>query len=248
MTHDLSGFTTDEPRFEGFTPTLDTSDDVELDPSFVFDFQAYDDLESDTQRWSTWLSVEPLCRGPEPRPDWVVTSQAADRHRARHPQDRQGGRRLPARARRARRAVRGDGGQALPRRGDPVLPPQRRLHRGPPDPALARRAGAGQEERLRPRRRRRPVGHGGVGGAQAALAARRAGPLSRADRRHRDPHGVRHGRRRRRAAAGPDPAGTRRCSSPTTSSSGRRWPSWPGTGWSTATSRRTTSSRRASGW
>jgi RIO kinase 1 len=48
----------------------------ELDPTFVFDFEAYDDLE-DGQRWSTWLSVEPLCRGPEPRPDWVVTSQGA---------------------------------------------------------------------------------------------------------------------------------------------------------------------------
>ena len=43
----------------------------------MFDFQAYDDLESDAQRWSTWLSVEPLSRGPEPRPDWVVTSQGA---------------------------------------------------------------------------------------------------------------------------------------------------------------------------
>lgn len=49
----------------------------DLDPAFVFDFTAYDDLDDDTQRWSTWLSVEPLCRGPEPRPDWVVTSQAA---------------------------------------------------------------------------------------------------------------------------------------------------------------------------
>jgi len=48
----------------------------ELDPTFVFDFEAYDDL-GDGQRWSTWLAVEPLCRGPEPRPDWVVTSQAA---------------------------------------------------------------------------------------------------------------------------------------------------------------------------
>ncbi|WP_232523022.1 MULTISPECIES: serine protein kinase RIO [Nocardioides] len=50
--------------------------DPDLDPAFVFDFQTYDDVE-DGQRWSTWLSVEPLCRGPEPRPDWVVTSQAA---------------------------------------------------------------------------------------------------------------------------------------------------------------------------
>jgi RIO kinase 1 len=49
----------------------------QLDPSFVFDFAAYDDLEDPSQRWSTWLSVEPLCRGPEPRPDWLVTSQGA---------------------------------------------------------------------------------------------------------------------------------------------------------------------------
>jgi RIO kinase 1 len=48
----------------------------DLDPTFVFDFRSYDDPE-DGQRFTTWLDVEPLCRGPEPRPDWVVTSQAA---------------------------------------------------------------------------------------------------------------------------------------------------------------------------
>jgi RIO kinase 1 len=53
-----------------------THDFSEIDPAFVFDFQQYDEV-GDGQRWSTWLSVEPLCRGPEPRPDWVVTSQAA---------------------------------------------------------------------------------------------------------------------------------------------------------------------------
>lgn len=47
------------------------------DPSFVFEFHAYADLEDPRQRWSTWLDVEPLCRGPEPRPDWVVTDRAA---------------------------------------------------------------------------------------------------------------------------------------------------------------------------
>jgi RIO kinase 1 len=47
-----------------------------LDERFVFDFQTYDDPDDD-QRWTTWFSVEPLCRGPEQRPDWVVTSQAA---------------------------------------------------------------------------------------------------------------------------------------------------------------------------
>src|SRR3982751_4418752 len=47
-----------------------------IDDSFVFDFQAYDDLD-EGRRWSTWLQVEPLQRGPEPRPDWIVTSQGA---------------------------------------------------------------------------------------------------------------------------------------------------------------------------
>lgn len=55
----------------------DTASPVPLDPQFVFDFVAYDDDLADDQRWSTWLSVEPLSRGPEPRPDWVVTSQGA---------------------------------------------------------------------------------------------------------------------------------------------------------------------------
>jgi RIO kinase 1 len=47
-----------------------------IDPSFVFDFSAVDD-PGEGQRWSTWLDVEALCRGPEPRPQWVVTSAAA---------------------------------------------------------------------------------------------------------------------------------------------------------------------------
>ena len=48
----------------------------DVTPDFVFDWTEYDDL-ADGQRWSTWLSVEPLSRGPEPRPDWLVTSQGA---------------------------------------------------------------------------------------------------------------------------------------------------------------------------
>jgi len=59
-------FPADPPRSDSFTP----------DPSFVFDFRVADD-PGDGQRFTTWLDVDPLCRGPEPRPDWVVTSQAA---------------------------------------------------------------------------------------------------------------------------------------------------------------------------
>jgi RIO kinase 1 len=54
--------------------------DTTPDPRFTFDFVALDpddELDDTSTRWSTWLSVEPLCRGPEPRPAWVVTSQAA---------------------------------------------------------------------------------------------------------------------------------------------------------------------------
>ena len=59
-------------------PLLDEQPDdlTDVDERFVFDFRSYDD-PGDGQRWSTWHSVEPLCRGPEPRPDWLVTSQAA---------------------------------------------------------------------------------------------------------------------------------------------------------------------------
>jgi RIO kinase 1 len=78
MSHDLTqypGFPDDfsADAFRYVPPADDLSD---VDARFVFDFQAYDDLD-DGQRWSTWLSVEPLSRGPEPRPDWVVTSQGA---------------------------------------------------------------------------------------------------------------------------------------------------------------------------
>jgi RIO kinase 1 len=64
-------FVTDPSRR---VPPRDDLGDV--DDRFVFDFHSYGELE-DGQRWSTWLSVEPLCRGPEPLPDWVVTSQGA---------------------------------------------------------------------------------------------------------------------------------------------------------------------------
>ena len=65
------------PHDESLFPSLARPrPDPELDPCFVFDFQALEDPDSGA-RLSTWLHVEPLCRGPEPRPPWVVTSQAA---------------------------------------------------------------------------------------------------------------------------------------------------------------------------
>jgi RIO kinase 1 len=43
----------------------------------VFSFFEVDEQLGPDQRWSTWLDVERGSRGPEPRPEWVVTEQAA---------------------------------------------------------------------------------------------------------------------------------------------------------------------------
>ena len=43
--------------------------------SISLSFSTYE--PGDGQRWSTWPSVIPTQRGPEPRPPWVVTSAAA---------------------------------------------------------------------------------------------------------------------------------------------------------------------------
>lgn len=50
--------------------------DPELDPAFTFDFHAVGD-PSDGQRFSTYWDVEPLMRGPQPPPDWLVTDRDA---------------------------------------------------------------------------------------------------------------------------------------------------------------------------
>jgi len=55
---------------------LDLDLDLDLDQQFVFRFDALEG-PGDGQRWSTWLDVERGSRGPDPRPDWVVTEQAA---------------------------------------------------------------------------------------------------------------------------------------------------------------------------
>ena len=43
---------------------------------FTLDFHAVDDPD-EGQRWTTWWDVEPLCRGPQPMPDWVVEDRGA---------------------------------------------------------------------------------------------------------------------------------------------------------------------------
>lgn len=51
-------------------------DNSAAEPSLTFDFR-YQDEPADGQRWSTWNAVVKGARGPEPRPSWVVTSDAA---------------------------------------------------------------------------------------------------------------------------------------------------------------------------
>ncbi|MDN4160636.1 serine protein kinase RIO [Nocardioides abyssi] len=65
-----------QPEHPTSDPERVADPEVDLDPAFTTDWQVYDDL-GDGQRWSTWHDVEPLSRGPEPRPGWVVTSRGA---------------------------------------------------------------------------------------------------------------------------------------------------------------------------
>ena len=49
--------------------------------SFEWDelgFTEHNENLNENQRWSSWSSVERLCRGPEPWPDWLVTREAVD--------------------------------------------------------------------------------------------------------------------------------------------------------------------------
>ena len=98
-------------------------------------FQAAEPGEG--QRWSTWPATIPTERGPEPRPDWLVTSAAAidtelgvvktgkeadlAPHRACDPG-------CPGRRAGQPRAARR---QAVPHERALGLPPLRDLHRGP---------------------------------------------------------------------------------------------------------------------
>lgn len=76
MTHDPSEEQYSSDNFVRL-PEPDATDPLDgIDDDFVFDFRTYDEV-GPGQRWTTWYDVEPLARGPEPRPDWVVTSRGA---------------------------------------------------------------------------------------------------------------------------------------------------------------------------
>ena len=62
---------------EDFLRPDDRSPTEGIDESFVFSYDTYADRLGEGQRWSRWEDLEALMRGPEPRPDWVVTSSGA---------------------------------------------------------------------------------------------------------------------------------------------------------------------------
>lgn len=72
MSHDTS------PHFpQEFLRPDDRSPVEGIDESFVFPYLTYPDELGAGRRWSRWEDLEALMRGPEPRPDWVVTSSGA---------------------------------------------------------------------------------------------------------------------------------------------------------------------------
>ena len=199
-----------------------------LDERFVFDFQTYDDPDDD-QRWTTWFSVEPLCRGPEPRPDWVVTSQAAlDTELGVLKTGKEADVFL------VERAVPDDPTQSVVMAAKRYRTEEHRsFHRSSSYTEAAAPGTPGTPGRW-PRRPRtaagspRASGPGRSGRRSSASGRRASRSPTRADRRHRDPHGARLGRRGCAAARADPPA--RRPARSTSSSCVGPWPSWPGTG------------------
>ncbi|MWB97904.1 serine protein kinase RIO [Agromyces seonyuensis] len=61
-----------------FLSTFDDESNPFPVPAFAGDDLVFAGIEpGEDQRWSTWPATLPTDRGPEPRPDWVVTSAAA---------------------------------------------------------------------------------------------------------------------------------------------------------------------------
>ena len=222
----------------------------ELDPRFVFDFRAADDPGDGTALLHLARRRAAVPR-PRATPRLGGDQPGRRRHRARHPQDRQGGRRLPARAGRPRRPrpAGRDGRQALPRRGAPHLPPQhaptpRAAAPGTPAtpgpwPRRPRTAAPS-----RPASGRRPeweaLNRFWLAGVPVPYPVQIDGTEILMELVTVDGEAG--------AAAGADPAARRPAGvvlRPAARRDGRRW---PGTAWRTATCRRTTSWPRVSGW
>jgi RIO kinase 1 len=58
-------------------PSPDLHPAITLEPAFAFDYVRLDEHLDDGQRFSTYWDIEPLMRGPQPVPDWLVTDRDA---------------------------------------------------------------------------------------------------------------------------------------------------------------------------
>ena len=99
---------------------------------------------------SPYSSYDVAARGPDPVPDWLVTSLSARDTRLGVIKTGKEADVEPARPVAAGRAGMPAGGQDVPQRRPPDVPPRRRLQRGPPGPALPRDPGDGDADRVRP--------------------------------------------------------------------------------------------------
>ena len=138
------------------------------------------------------------------------------RYRVGHRQDRQGGRRVPHRARRSRLSRVRPRSEALPRLRALRLPSIRAIRRGPATAQLARRARHRAQVLTWPRGCRGSLGAERVRRTLQSVGCRHPGSLSRPVQRHRTPDGV-HRRRPRRSAATRADRGCTGPSSPTCS-------------------------------
>jgi RIO kinase 1 len=64
-------------NFSSTGASADLDPDLTLDPTFTFTYVPLDERLGEGQRYSSYWDVEPLMRGPQPAPDWLVTDRAA---------------------------------------------------------------------------------------------------------------------------------------------------------------------------
>ena len=195
-----------------------------IDESFVFTYDTYADELGKGQRWSRWQDLEALMKGPEPRPDWVVTSSGAI--------DTELGILKTGKEADVFLLERED-----PHRPDGAVVMAAKRYRDTDHRTFHRAASYTEGRSMKRSRDERALKRKSTWGKQVAagewaisewnallplLGARPAGPLPGADRRDRDPDGVDHRDRRRgdrdRPAGRPGPARSARWSRATTTS------------------------------
>jgi RIO kinase 1 len=76
MNHPTHNPQVSDPSIRNLVPRDVGGQDFHRFADLELTYRATDELRVD-QRWSTWSSVEKGAHGPQPRPDWIVTDDAA---------------------------------------------------------------------------------------------------------------------------------------------------------------------------